>query len=209
MDVLQIWVAAFFTIAIFSFLYRDNPLYKFAEHLFAGLSVGYFVGLYWQTIIVEQLWVPMTDNGQWFLIFPGLLGMLMFTRLTTKWAWLSRIALAFVVGSTAGIYLLSELHGIVLPQMQNTMLSLSGSGGLNSTILAIILVVGVITTLLFFYFSHPHTGVLGGTAKIGIWFIMISFGAHFGFTVMGRISLLIGRVYFIWNDWIGSIRTLF
>ncbi len=209
MELLQIWVAAFFTVAIFSFLYRDNPLYKFAEHLFAGLSVGYFIGLYWQTIIVEQLWVPMTANGQWFLIFPGMLGLLMFTRLTTKWAWLSRIALAFVVGSTAGIYLLSELHGIVLPQIQNTMLSLDGSGGINATILAIILVVGVITTLLFFYFSHPHTGFLGGTAKVGIWFIMISFGAHFGFTVMGRISLLIGRVYFLWNDWIGSLRTLF
>ena len=29
--------------------------------------------------------------------------------------------------------------------------------------------------------------------RIGIYFLMISFGASFGFAVMGRISLLIGR----------------
>lgn len=208
MELLQIWVGAFLTLAMFSFLYKDNPIFKFAEHVFAGLSVGYYVGLYWETVIVQQLWDPMTKNGQWYLVFPGILGLLMFARLTDKWTWLSRIALAFVMGSTAGVFLISELHGLVLPQMHDTMKSLS-EGGFGHTLTALIVIVGVITTLVFFYFSHPHTGILGGTAKIGIWFIMISFGAHFGFTVMGRISLLIGRVYFLWNDWIGSIRTLF
>jgi hypothetical protein len=70
--------------------------------------------------------------------------------------------------------------------------------------LTIIVVVGVLSTLIYFYFSKEHTGVLGVTAKVGIWFIMISFGAHFGYTVMGRVSLLIGRVQFLIDDWIGS-----
>jgi hypothetical protein len=74
--------------------------------------------------------------------------------------------------------------------------------------LAIIIVVGVISTLIYFYFSKPHTGVLGVTAKVGIWFIMVAFGAHFGFTVMGRVSLLIGRVQFLIEDWIGSFSQL-
>ena len=46
MEGFQIWLMAFFTLAIFSFLYRDNPIYRFAEHLFAGLSAGYYVALY-------------------------------------------------------------------------------------------------------------------------------------------------------------------
>ena len=29
--------------------------------------------------------------------------------------------------------------------------------------------------------------------KVGIYFLMVSFGASFGFTVIGRISILIGR----------------
>jgi hypothetical protein len=64
----------------------------------------------------------------------------------------------------------------------------------------LILVVGVITTILYFYFSKPHKGVLGAAAKVGIVFIMISFGASFGYTLMARISLLIGRLYFLLSD---------
>ena len=41
MELLGIWIAAFLTLSIYSFLYRDNPFYRFAEHLFVGMTVGY------------------------------------------------------------------------------------------------------------------------------------------------------------------------
>ena len=53
--------------------------------------------------------------------------------------------------------------------------------------------IGTITGLMYFYFSREHTGNFGKLSKLGIYFLMISFGASFGFAVMGRISLLIGR----------------
>ncbi len=202
-EVLQIWVIAFFTLALFSFLYKDNPIYKVAEHIFAGLSAGYYVGLIWDTVIVQQLWDPML-SGHWWLFVPGILGFLMFARFFPKLSWISRTSLAFVMGTTAGIFIISQLHGLVLPQMKATMLSLGNGNGWAAMLLAIVVVVGVISTLIYFYFSKEHTGVLGATAKVGIWFIMISFGAHFGFTVMGRVSLLIGRVQFLIEDWLGS-----
>ncbi|MDH3892186.1 MAG: hypothetical protein OEV49_13995 [candidate division Zixibacteria bacterium] len=207
-EIFEIWVIAFFTLSLFSFMYKDNPLYKVAEHIFAGLSAGYYVGLIWDTVIVTQLWVPMV-GGKWLLIFPGILGFLMFARFFPKYSWVSRTSLAFVMGVTAGIFIVSQLHGLVLPQMQATMQSLGGGGGLETALLAIIVAVGVISTLIYFYFSKEHVGVLGVTAKVGIWFIMISFGAHFGYTVMGRVSLLIGRVQFLSEDWIGSFSYLF
>ena len=202
-ELFQIWLVAFFTLALFSFLYRDNPIYRVAEHIFAGLTAGYQVGLIWDTIIIQQLWQPMLA-GQWWLFLPGVLGILMFTRLSGKWSWISRVSLAFVMGTTAGIFLISELHGRVLPQMQDTMVSLNGGDGFGATLLSVVTVVGVLSTLVYFYFSKEHKGALGGTAKVGIWFIMIAFGAHFGYTVMGRVSLLIGRVQFLIEDWIGS-----
>jgi hypothetical protein len=58
---------------------------------------------------------------------------------------------------------------------------------------SLIIVVGTICGLVYFYFSKEHTGVLGKMSRLGIYFLMISFGASFGFAVMGRISLLIGR----------------
>ena len=62
--------------------------------------------------------------------------------------------------------------------------------------------IGFITTLVYFYFSKEHKGVLGVSARIGITFIMIAFGASFGYTVMARISLLIGRFYFLIYKWL-------
>jgi len=207
-EIFQLWVMAFATISIFSFLYGDNPLFKFAEHLFAGLTAGYYFGLYYDTVIVQQLWIPISENLKLSLILPGIFGILMFSRLVPKYSWLARIGLAFVMGSTAGIFIMSELHGNVLGQMGGAM-AIQTSGGAPDYLLTAIAAIGLICTLIYFYFSKEHTGVLGATANVGIWFIMISFGAHFGYTVMGRISLLIGRSYFLWTDWIGSFKELF
>jgi hypothetical protein len=89
------------------------------------------------------------------------------------------------------------------------MLSLNIDQGFGAWLYSLIVIVGVISTLIFFYFSKEHKGALGGVAKVGIWFIMVSFGAHFGYTVMARISLLIGRVQFLIDSWLGSIGSLF
>ncbi len=207
-EIFEIWIMAFVTLALFSFLYKDNPLYKIAEHVFAGLSAGYYFGLIWDTVIVTQLWQPMI-GGKWELIIPGILGLLMFARFWPKYSWVSRVSLAFYMGTASGIFLTSQLHGLVLKQMQATMLPLVNGDGFGAAALAIIVVIGVISTLAYFYFSKEHTGALGVTAKVGIWFIMISFGAHFGYTVMGRVSLLIGRVQFLASDWIGSFSQIF
>jgi hypothetical protein len=144
------------------------------------------------------------DGPRWWLFIPGLLGVMMFSRFSSKYSWVSRIPLAFVMAVTAGVFLTTQLHGLVLPQMQDTMLSLAGSEGFAQTLLSIVVIIGVLSTLIYFYFSKPHTGFFGVTAKVGIWFIMISFGAHFGYTVMGRVSLLIGRIQFLMVDWLGS-----
>jgi hypothetical protein len=57
----------------------------------------------------------------------------------------------------------------------------------------LLVVIGVCTGIIYFFFSKKHTGALGVASKVGIAFLMMSFGASFGYTVMGRISLAIGR----------------
>ena len=206
-EVVQIWIGAFLTVAMFSFLYKDNPVYKAAEHVFAGITAGDYVALYLDTVVYQQLFMPITSDfaQNWRLIIPGILGLLIFGRLWPKLGWLARFGLAFIMGNTAGVFLASELHGKVIGQMSGTM-QVQTVAGVPNYFLTAIVVIGLLSTLIYFYFSHPHTGLLGVTASTGIWFIMISFGAHFGYTVMGRVSLLIGRVYFLYNDWIGTMR---
>jgi len=67
----------------------------------------------------------------------------------------------------------------------------------------IVLIVGLLATLVYFFFSLEHRGFTGKTAKLGIYFLMISFGASYGFTVMARISLALDRLRFLFEDWLG------
>ena len=66
------------------------------------------------------------------------------------------------------------------------------------------ILVGVISVLVYFYFSVEHTGVVGKVSRLGIWVLMISFGAAFGYTVMARVSLLTGRFQFL-GEWLADI----
>src|SRR3989449_11755730 len=78
------WVAAGLTLFIYSFLYKDNPLFKLGEHLYVGISVGYSVVLTWHTVFLRLLWEPIkkdiTENpaalGSYVLLIPAVLGLL-------------------------------------------------------------------------------------------------------------------------------------
>jgi len=64
----------------------------------------------------------------------------------------------------------------------------------TSSLNTIIILVGVTSVLFYFFFSVEHTGPGKVVARTGILFLMIAFGAAFGYTVMARMSLLIGRL---------------
>jgi len=66
----------------------------------------------------------------------------------------------------------------------------------------LIILVGVVSVLVYFFFSVEHSGAVGKVSRVGIWFLMVSFGASFGYTIMARLSLLIGRVTFLLDDWL-------
>ena len=59
----------------------------------------------------------------------------------------------------------------------------------------LLLLGGLLSALIYFYFSIAHTGIIGRASRIGVWVLMIGFGASFGLTVQGRLALAIGRAY--------------
>jgi len=209
-DFFGVWVAALLTLFIFSFLYKDNPFYKFAEHLFVGISAGYFVGYYYYNVLLPNFWEPFYYQGRYEYLIAVILGITILFRLSRKQAWVSRFGFAFVIGCGAGINFISYLQSNALAQIYGTITPLvtlvSGEGGIlvdwKNTVFNLVAIIGVCSALTYFYFSKPHKGFLGGVARLGIWFLMISFGASFGYTVMARISLLIGRMQFLIFDWI-------
>ncbi len=71
---------------------------------------------------------------------------------------------------------------------------------------AIVIAIGVIATISYFFFSAKQKGILKPISRVGIIFVMVGFGASFGYTVMARISLFIGRLQFLLRDWLGIIQ---
>ena len=198
-----IWVSALLTLFAFSFLYKDNPFFRFAESLFAGVSLGYYVGIVLNQTLMPNMIVPLrTDFAQnWDLLGAGIVGVLLFMRYVPKISWISRYALAIYVAYYIGLDFTRRIHGEVLPQLSRTMLPLLP---ISWTMLSVslVFVIGVYSVLVYFFFSKEQNAVTSRIARVGIWFLMISFGAGFGFTVMGRMALLIGRLNFLILSWI-------
>ena len=108
------------------------------------------------------------------------------------------IVLSVIVG-IVGMGVPLSMHANVLVQMRGAMVPIQD-------INAFLVFVGTITILLYFYFSKAHTGAYGKVVRIGIWYMMVGFGASFGYTVMARISLLIGRIQFLIADVLQIIK---
>tara|TARA_Y100001970_G_scaffold266965_1_gene356305 strand:- start:261 stop:1001 length:741 start_codon:yes stop_codon:yes gene_type:complete len=197
-ELLGVWCVVLLTLSIFSYLYGDNPFYKAAEHIFVGVSAGYvFTITFWDTIwpnLFGRLFPSYVQAGFDFdlsYIIPFILGIFMLFRLSKKYDWLSRISIAYIVGMMAGLKFYVFLNSNLLTQIKTSTVNFSGTH--YAIINDVIILIGVISGLVYFFFSKEHKGVIGKVSRIGVYFLMIKFGASFGFAVMGRISLLIGR----------------
>jgi hypothetical protein len=193
------WVAVGLSLLIYSFLYKDNPFFKLAEHIFVGVSIGYLLTITYYQVMVNKLYLPMMQQGKWWLVIPAFLGMLMLSRFIPPIAWLSRISFAFLLGISSGLAIPRQISSFILQQVQGTMKPLIsvGDSGVTFTLVnlnSLLILIGVASVLFYFFFSIEHTGPVRRVARIGIYFLMISFGAAFGYTVMARMSLLIGRL---------------
>jgi hypothetical protein len=246
-DYIGIFIAAGLTLMMFSFIYKDNAFFKFGEHLYLGISVGYYINImYWNVVYPDVIRETSVNNNYWVLI-PAVLGILILLRMIPKLGWLSRMSFAFYIGGFAGLAIPNVIHGVLLPQLNDTLRPFEGGwllalltivimlvffgllayavhaanlwAGIGSLVVLIgalallgngilpagtaqqmVVLVGVFTVLIFFFFSLEHKGTVGGVSRIGLFFIMVSFGASFGYTVMARISLLIGRFQFLIED---------
>lgn len=205
-DVLGGWLVVFFTLAILSFLYKDNPIYKLAEHIYVGVAAGYgFVLIVTQTL-KPNFWDPViplfttAPGGNWTRLGAGILGIMFLTRLYKKTAWISTWPLAMIVGTFAALRMTGLASSDLVGQLHGTMLSLNPatlplfSWEKPALLNHLLIIAGVVAVLSYFFFSLEQRGLLKITGKTGIYFLMITFGSSYGYTVMARVSLLIGRV---------------
>lgn len=284
-DLFGFWLGIFLTFCILSFLYKDNPFYKIAEHLFIGISIGYVVIQQYYNVLRPELIEPLDSTPIFslsfiWLLIPIAMVIAMFVKaISERWSWVGRYPLAFVVALYAGLQIngvaqadlgsqakrglasvdakrvninkasakkLATLPGVnpsiakkiverrkqkpfesvgevekmvTLTNVEKELLS-DGRGpiqGLDAQAAVkdgqrywfgifskLLLLLGLIASLIYFYFSVEHKGAIGKVSRFGVWVLMIGFGASFGYTVQGRISLAIGRAQNVRGDTLPS-----
>jgi hypothetical protein len=268
-EILGYWLGIFLTLSILSFLYKDNPFYKFAEHLFVGVSIGYVVIEQYYNVLEPKVVDRLLGPGWYLALAPLLLFFMLAARVVNpRFAWLGRYPIAMVVA----LYAAMEVNGLtesdLSAQLQRSMQSvdaprvdlnsapaeaLVGLPGVTPAIAdaivaarperrftgvddvialpalepaqrdllaaergalvgldawagtapgqrnwfkifsELLLLFGLLASLIYFYFSIEQKGAVGRVSRFGVWILMIGFGASFGYTVQGRLSLAIGR----------------
>ena len=204
MERIGIWVAAIMTISAYSYLWKENPLFRVGEHLLIATNVSYLAIVGWNNV-KQSVFTPLAE-GEYQMIIPLVLGLFLFTRWFPKIAWLSRISVGFMMGVASGVSITGAISANFVKQIAGTILPLDS---INN----IIIVIGTISTVSYFLFLQSKSvagqswgKVIGFTGEIGKWVMMVAFGAAFGATVMGRLTLVLGRLRFLFGTWLPIIR---
>ncbi len=205
-----VMVAAGVTIGMYSFLYKDNPIFKAVEHIYVGVSAGYILTLAWYNTFLPDVINPlvfprMGEERDLVKLAPLTLGVLMLMRLSSKYGWYSRISFAFVIGFSSGIAIPNYIDTIIFRQLKYSVAPFAAASGFFDYFNAAVILVGTLSVLMYFWFSVERRGVLKPVSKTGVYFLMVCFGASFGYTIMARLSLLVERIAFLMSDWLKLI----
>lgn len=205
-DVIGGGLAAVLTVMIFSYLLGANPLYRLAQHLFVGVSIGYAGVVLLTTVLLPRLGQVAGDPAGTSVRIgiPLLLGLLFLGRLARPNFALATPALLVVTVVAAALALGGALAGTLLPQTAATMLSLNpAQAGLFGALNNAIIVLGVLASLYYFSFGVRSDGRRGPAgafvAGVGRWLILITLGAVLGTLTVSFVAALIDRVRFLFD----------
>jgi hypothetical protein len=202
-----ILIPALLTLGVFSILFRENPVFRAIEHLAIGLAAGYAVVVSLRSGLVPRVVRAFSDVGLLnvvLLALPLAAGIGIILGSMGRRNRLGRVGVAGALAISAGFALPAVVQSLVLEQMRATMvpIGLATVAGFNASVLAFC----VLSTMAYFSFTREPTGVRALLAILGLYTLMISFGATFGYMVMTRFNLLIGRFLFLLRDWLHLVQ---
>ena len=191
-------IAALLTVATLSFIYKENPFYRWAEYTVIGITTGN-----WLVMAIDAIRnaaIGPLLAGEYHVIIALILGALYFSRLAGA-PWLYRYPIAVLTGLGVGFAIRGQ-PGVILSQIQGVMkplsLDIAGFGVLMA-------LAAVVFGLTYFTYTNEQKGTLGIFSIIGRYFIMAFVGQRFVGEVNAYITILVGRLV----EFVLYIRGLF
>jgi hypothetical protein len=201
------------TVMVLSYLIGDNPLFRFAVHVFVGVSAGYvaIVAIYqviWPYLIFPLLSAPMMERL--LLLIPLVLSALMLMKISPRLGWLGGPAVAYLVGVTAAVAVGGAVLGTIFPQVAASAEPFDMFGlieqGVNpgeSLFNGLVMLVGTVGTLAYFHFgarrqangSVKRNGLIEAIAWVGKLFVALTLGVLFAGVYAAALAALIERIH--------------
>lgn len=210
MDVVWVFVSFVLTLLVFSYIFGDNPLFRVATYLFVGVVAGYVALIAFEQVLWPSLIIPLI-KGNWLVLVPLGLSALLLLKVYPPLARYGSLPMAFLVGVAAAVAIGGAVFGTILGQVQGAANDFSApassdpQGSLMRIVEGAILLLGTITTLVYFQFGANLTP--GGSAgrpalietlsKTGQLFIAITLGSLFAGVFLAALTALIERMDFL------------
>lgn len=200
-DIIKAAPGALVILGYFSLIFfKENAFARWAEYSVVGLGVAWST-VYYTYNAINNAWDPLV-GGNWTMIIPIILGLLMYFRFSRKYRWIIRWPLA-VVTSTA-LMLNATARPVANFIMQLQALAIPLTSGTSMDIFnGIIAVVACLTVMTYFTFTREHTGVLGITSKIGRYFMMLTYGGAFSMAYISQGTFVVGTLNYLFSTWLG------
>jgi len=197
------------TVAVFSYIWGDNAIFRIVVHLFIGVTAGYVAVVVIQNIILPQMIFPFIEgdrNAKIFALLFLILGTLMITKISPRLTKLGNPAMAYLVGVGAAAAIGGAVIGTVFPQSSASMQVFADQ---SNPFNALIILAATLATLLYFHFGIRRRGGEDQTSQrpawlesiggVGQFFIAVTFAALFSGVYLATITALIERMSFLWN----------
>lgn len=228
-QVLNVLIGGIATLAIFSFLIKENSVYRFFEHVFIGIAAGLGVVLsikefFWPNVLVPMLGLDILtfpdgttshpyNSGYLLYLIPMLVGLLYYFIFSSKYSWLAKIVIGISLGASAGISF-KGFFAETIPQLTSSFKPLiviaNGSTDWLASFSNCVFVFTLVSVMVYFLFSFKsESKTISKISVSGRYLMMVCFGAFFGSTVMARMALLVERLDFLINSWVPAITKFF
>jgi hypothetical protein len=199
-DLIAGWASLVLTLMVFSYILADNVLYRLAVHILVGAAAGYAAVAATLDIIVPWFRVTLTESDAGATVAFGLIPLLLFVflvlKLIPRYAHLGNAGLLYMVAVGAGVALIGAVLGTIIPLVSEAGTSLDTQ---DETINGMILIVGTVTTLIYFQYLSRRNAIDGQPRNrlpvrtlryIGQGFISVTLGALYAQAILTSLVVV-------------------
>jgi hypothetical protein len=198
------------SIMIFSYLIGDNPLFRFAVHIFIGVSAGVVAVIVIYQVLYPRLVLPFingTSEQKLVTFFPLVLSILLLFKVSPRLGKVGHIPSAYLLGVGVAVTIGGTVLGTIFPQSLSTIESFGKQFSASEKLEGVLILIATISTLLYFYFGAnlemgkplKRPAWIEWSAKVGQVFILITLGAIFAGVYVTSISALSERLTTFWD----------